>query len=218
MAAEAFARAVEKDPGKLQLRFRLVDALLQAGDRIRVGPACDDILKRFGKSTDPLQAMEVAGLCRLALQASENPSKRQAVHELAPLPTDRLQRAEVLAKFGQLDLVASGFAKKREAEPGSLYDEIDESFKQFVSLVAMGDLPGYRSAADKVTSNWDHLPTFALSNRAWLCTFAPDAVTDLTVPVQMAEKFFAAQEPAERQKSSVPVPTGHNAISRWQNR
>ena len=158
MAAEAFARAVEKDPGRLQLRFRLVDALLQAGDRIRVGPACDDILKRFGKSTDPLEAMEVAGLCRLALQASENPSKRQAVHELAPLPTDRFQRAEVLAKFGQLDLVASGFAKKREAESGTWYDAIDDFFPQFVSLVAMGDLQGYRSAADKFTSNWGSLP------------------------------------------------------------
>ena len=34
-----------------------------------------------------------------------------------------------------------------------------------------------------------------------MCTFAPDAVTDLTVPVQMAEKCLAASEPAERQKS-----------------
>jgi WD40 repeat protein len=201
MAAEAFARAVEKDPGRLQFRFRLVDALLQAGDRLRVGPACDDILNRFGKSTDPLEAMEVAGLCRLALQASENPSRRESVHELAPLPTDRFQRAEVLAKFGQLDLVASGFAKKTES--GTLFDAINDFFPKFVSLVAMGDLQGYRSAADKLTSSRASMPHPLLGIATWMCTFAPDAVTDLTVPVQMAEKCLAASEPAEQQKGAL---------------
>jgi hypothetical protein len=147
--------------------------------------------------------MEVAGLCRMALQASENPSKRQAVHEFAPLPTDRLHRAEVLAKFGQWDLVASGFAQKREAESGTWFDAYNDSLVQVVSLVAMGDLPGYRAAADKFTSNWDRLPDEQLGNTAWLCTFAPDGVTDLTVPVQIVEKRFAAGKPADRQKSGL---------------
>src|SRR5262249_32485893 len=91
---------------------------------------------------------------------------------------------------------------------GTWFDDFNDSFKQFVSLVAMGDLPGYRSAAEKLTSNWDRLPDLLLGNRAWLCTFAPDAVTDLTVPVQMAEKLFAAEKPAERQKSSVLILLG----------
>ena len=38
MAAEAFARAVEKEPEKLQLRYRLIDALLQSGERAGSGP------------------------------------------------------------------------------------------------------------------------------------------------------------------------------------
>ena len=83
MAAEAFARAVEKEPKEIRLRCQLVDALLQAGDRGRVGPACDDILKRFGNRGGPLQAMAVTGLCRLARQAITDPEKRQAVHALA---------------------------------------------------------------------------------------------------------------------------------------
>ena len=91
MAAEAFARAVEKEPEKIQLRYQLVDALLQAGDRSRVGPACDDILKRFGNDGDSVQATLATGVCRLARQAITDPEKRQAVHDLA-LATNDLQR------------------------------------------------------------------------------------------------------------------------------
>jgi len=93
MAAEAFAKAVEKEPEKLQLHYRFVEALVQAGDRSRLGPACDDILKRFGNSGDVLQTMAVAGLCRLAPQALIDPVMRPAVRELA-LTTDDLQRAD----------------------------------------------------------------------------------------------------------------------------
>ena len=110
MAAEAFARAVEKEPEKIQLRYQLVDALLQAGDRSRVGPACDDILKRFGNNGDSVQAMAATGVCRLARQAITDPEKRQAVHELA-LATNELQRGLVLGQYGQWDLVASVYTK-----------------------------------------------------------------------------------------------------------
>ena len=191
MAAEAFARAVEKDPGRLQLRYRLVDALLQAGDRIRVGPACDDILKRFGHTGDPLSDMAVAGLCRLALQATTDPENRRAVHELAPPPTDDFQRAVILAEFGHYDLVASGVTKHLE----QTHD--DEKYQYFyfvqcVSLVAMGDLQGYRSAADKVLSRSGNMSDLYLTFMAWCCTLAPDAVADLAVPVRMVEKAMAA--------------------------
>jgi WD40 repeat protein len=110
MAAQAFARAVANEPDKLQLRYQLIDAILQAGDRSRVGPACDDILKRFGNSGDPVQAIAVTGLCRLASQALTDPEKRQAVHELGRMTND-LRRGLVLGQYGQWDLVASSSQK-----------------------------------------------------------------------------------------------------------
>ncbi len=160
---------------------------LQAGDRIRVGPVCDDILKRFGHTGDPLSDMAVAGLCRLALQATTDPENRRAVHALAPPPTDDFQRAVILAEFGHYDLVASGVTKHLE----QTHD--DEKYQYFyfvqcVSLVAMGDLQGYRSAADKVLSRSGNMSNHYLTFMALCCTLAPDAVTDLAVPVRMVEK------------------------------
>ena len=196
MAAETFARAVDKEPQKIELRYQLVDALLQAGDRSRVGPACDDILKRFGNSGDPLQAMAATGLCRLARQAVTDPEKRQAVHDLT-LATFDLQRALVLGQYGQGDLVASVFTKLMEEKytddkpEGLLFFLI-----QLLSLVESGDLPGYRSAASKLLSQYSKTSDpNSLNNVAWYCTYAPDAVADLAVPVQMAEKALAGYPP-----------------------
>jgi tetratricopeptide (TPR) repeat protein len=196
MAAEAFARAVEKEPEKIQLRYQLVDALLQAGDRSRVGPACDDILKRFGNSGDPLQATAVAGLCRLAQQAITDPEKRQAVHDLALANFD-LQRALVLCQYGQWDLVASVFTKIVEAK---YTDDNPEGLVffgiQLLSRVEVGDLPGYRSASGKLVSQYSKTSDpNSLNSAAWFCTYASDAVADLAVPVQMAEKAVAGYPP-----------------------
>jgi WD40 repeat protein len=196
MAAETFARAVEREPGKIQLRYLLVDALLQAGDRSRVGPACDDILKRLGNSGDPRLAMWGTGLCRLARQAITDPEKRRAVHELAQATTPA-QCGLVLGQYGQWDLVASGFTKHVQAE-----DKDDDPRNlvcfnlQMLSLLESGDLPGYRSAASKLLSQYSKTSDpNSLNNAAWFCTYAPNAVADLAVPVQMAEKAVAGYPP-----------------------
>ena len=75
VAAGAFAKAVDREPDKLRLRYQLIDALLNSGDTGRVGPACDEMLARFGDSSDHLQALGVAGFCRLARMAITEPAK-----------------------------------------------------------------------------------------------------------------------------------------------
>ena len=63
-----------------------------------------------------------------------------------------------------------------------------------------GDLPGYRAAAGKLLSRFSKTSDpNSLNNAAWYCTYAPDAVADLAVPVQMAEKALAAY-PAEQKR------------------
>jgi tetratricopeptide (TPR) repeat protein len=200
MAAEAFARAVEKKPEEIQLHYRLVDALLQAGDRGRVGPACDDILKRFGSSGDPFQDMAVTEFCRLASLAIADLEKRRAVHDLA-LATSDLERVLVLGQYGRWDLVASVFTKLVETK---YTDDNPEGLPfigiQVLSLVESGNLPGYRAAAGKLLSQYSKTSDpNSLNNAAWYCTYAPDAMADLAVPIRMAEKAIAGYPPQQKQ-------------------
>ena len=51
MAAEAFATALARDPGKIELHKQYIDAIVGAGDQSRIKPACDDMIKRFGNAT-----------------------------------------------------------------------------------------------------------------------------------------------------------------------
>ena len=199
MAAEAFARAVEKEPEKIQLRYQLIDALLQAGDRSQVGAACDDFLKRFGNSGDPIRDLLVTGLCRLASQAITDPEKRLAVHAFA-LASNGEERVLVLGRYGQWDRVASVFTKFVEAKYIDDNPEGLEFFQiQLLSLVESGDLPGYRSAAGKLVSQYSKTSDpNSLNNAAWYCTYASDAVADLAVPVQMAEKVLAGFPPEQK--------------------
>ena len=62
-----------------------------------------------------------------------------------------------------------------------------------------GDIPGYRAAAAEVVSRFGMASNpDTLNPVAWLCTYAPDAVADLTVPVQMAEAALAAYPADEK--------------------
>jgi WD40 repeat protein len=116
MASAALARAVEKEPGKLPLRYMLIDALLQSGDTSRIGSACDAMLKQFGSTDGPLQARNVADFCRLARLAVTAPEKRQAVHDMA-LP---LGEARPAADRTLLSLVESGDLAAYRAAAGKL--------------------------------------------------------------------------------------------------
>src|SRR5262249_55049844 len=96
--------------------------------------------------------------------------------------TDNAQRAESLAADGQWSLAAKAFGKAVEQEPDNL------QLRRFhlLSLLESGEIPGYRAAAAEVVSRFGMASNpNTLNPVAWLCTYAPDAVADLTVPVQM---------------------------------
>ena len=116
LAVESFAWAVVKEPGDLRLRYQFIDALVKAGEASRIGPACSDLLERFGNTGDPLEALVVAGFCRLALLAMTDPGKRQATNEMLTAKDDT-GRLYILAKDGQWDLIDQYRGKILEAEP-----------------------------------------------------------------------------------------------------
>ncbi len=116
VAAAAFAKAVASEPGKLRLRYQLIDALLRSGDTRRVGRACDEMLARFGDSSDQLQALGIAGFCRMARMAITEPAKIQVVHDLAAA-TDDNARLGILSHSGQWDLIAEYRARIVKDKP-----------------------------------------------------------------------------------------------------
>ena len=116
------------------------------------------------------------------------------------LATDDLQRSLVLGQYGQWDLVASVFTKVVERSiPTTIPRDSNTSGSNSCPSWKSGDLPGYRSAAGKLVSQYSKTSDpNSLNNVAWYCTYAPDAVTDLAVPVQMAEKALAGYPPDQK--------------------
>jgi tetratricopeptide (TPR) repeat protein len=106
------------------------------------------------------------------------------------------QRGIILAVYGQWDLVSRGLAKLVADQP----DNWQALMWYCLSLVESGDIPGYRVAAGKILSQSQKATDpNTLNNASWSCTYAPDAVADLTVPVQLAEAALAGY-PAEQKR------------------
>ncbi len=111
------------------------------------------MLKRFGSTGTPLQARNVADFCRLARLRLSLPRRfARAVHDVA-MGKDEIQRALTLARLGQWDLVATGFAEHVQDH----HSESDPAHFQclswhLLSLLESGDLSAYRVAADKLLS------------------------------------------------------------------
>ncbi len=145
MAAEALTKAAAKKPDDLQLRYQLIDALVKSGDTRRVGPACDDMLKRFGNTGDPLQALGVTGFCRLAHQATADPQKREAVHKLV-MESKGLNRVLALGQLGQWDLVSQGLAKIVEDNPNDALAHCNLGFALYLQGKTDEGIAAFRKA------------------------------------------------------------------------
>src|SRR5262249_11121413 len=78
--AVTFGNMVEGDPDNLQTRCLHIVSLVKGGNRAGLEKACEELLKRFGNATDPVQANGVAWYCVLAPHAV---SDREAPVRLA---------------------------------------------------------------------------------------------------------------------------------------
>jgi tetratricopeptide (TPR) repeat protein len=102
MSAADAAKSVESDPNSLSPRYLHVLTLLQAGNQAGVRRACEDLLRRFGKTTDPAQAERVAWYCVLAPDAVADHEAlvRLAEAALAGRPERGKERSDVLKTLG----------------------------------------------------------------------------------------------------------------------
>jgi tetratricopeptide (TPR) repeat protein len=101
-SADDIAKSIESDPNNPSLRYLHVLTLLKAGNKAGVRRACEDLLKRFGNTTDPAQANSVAWNCVLAADAvaDHKTPVRLAEDALAAHPEGGRQRSDVLETLG----------------------------------------------------------------------------------------------------------------------
>jgi hypothetical protein len=111
VTASALAKTVEGDPNNLFPRYLHLLALVLAGNRAGVQRACEDVLKRFGNATDPVQANQVAWYCVLAPDAvaDHDAPVRLAAAALAGLPEGGKARSDVLITLGAAQYRAGRF-------------------------------------------------------------------------------------------------------------
>ena len=91
LAAAAFGKLVEQEPDNLGSRYPHIRSLVEAGDRAGVQRACEDLLKRFGTTTDYEQSNSIAWCCVLAPDAVVD---REALVRLAEAGRGREIRKE----------------------------------------------------------------------------------------------------------------------------
>jgi WD40 repeat protein len=101
-AADDVGKSVESDPNSLSLRYVHILALLEAGNGAGIRRAFEDLLKRFGNTTDPAQANSVAWYCVLAPDAVADLKTpvRLAEAALARYPERGRRRSDVLKTLG----------------------------------------------------------------------------------------------------------------------
>jgi tetratricopeptide (TPR) repeat protein len=102
MSADEIKQSVEADPNNLLLRRQHILRLLEAGNKAGVRRACEDVLKRFGNTTHPAQAMSVARYCVLAPDAVADHEAlvRLAEAALAGHPERGQVRSDALKTLG----------------------------------------------------------------------------------------------------------------------
>jgi tetratricopeptide (TPR) repeat protein len=152
------------------------------------------MVERFAAMGNPELALNAKGFSRLARMARTDPAKHPAVHEMVVARDDN-ERILILAKHSQWDLISECMA------PSVTDQRPNVAARQWylLSLLISADIPGYRSAAEKLLSMYlNSSDPNALNNAAWACTYVPNAVADLTIPTQMAETAVALYPPNQK--------------------
>jgi tetratricopeptide (TPR) repeat protein len=184
-------RAVDREPNDRALRLKHVLALSGSGDRAGVGRACADLLAKFGDAAEPLEALGVAGFCRLAPEAAGDRQKLAALRALAENPA----RAELLIQHGQAGLVAVALGKAVGRGPD--YHPLRRQL--ILSRLEAGDLDGARRAASEQLAQFGKTSNPGDANSAaWFSALAPVASGDQESVVRLAEVAVAKFPPASK--------------------
>ena len=100
LAAAALGKLVEGDPNNLQFRYVHILLLEESRNRAGVQRACEDLLEKFGKATDPAQANGVAWCCVLVPDAVADCEAPIRLAEAALAKRSEGEKSDVLNTLG----------------------------------------------------------------------------------------------------------------------
>jgi tetratricopeptide (TPR) repeat protein len=103
-----------------------------------------------------------------------------------------IQRGHAHAAFDQWGEAASAFDKAvdRAAGPAVWYHAA-------LARLGANDLPGYRAACERITARLDELDDSGANGLAlWACALAPDAASDLSSVIKLAEQAVQGDSPS----------------------
>jgi tetratricopeptide (TPR) repeat protein len=143
---------IASEPNSLPPRYLHVLALLEAGNRAGVQRACEDLLKRFGQTTDPAQAESVAWYCVLATDAVADHEAlvRLAEAALAGHPERGKERSDALKALGAALCRAGTFEEAIRRLDESIQIRGDEGDPKGAAFLALAhDRLGHHDLAER---------------------------------------------------------------------
>jgi eukaryotic-like serine/threonine-protein kinase len=105
------------------------------------------------------------------------------------------ERGDLYARRGRWSEAAAYYTRAVQQ-----YPDIAAFHEQLaIARLIAGDLPGYRSACTAMLEKFKMTEDLLAANRlAYACTYAPDAVTDLSTPIQVCERSAPIMAGGER--------------------
>jgi WD40 repeat protein len=108
----------------------------------------------------------------------------------------RDRRGRVHGELGRWEKAAADFAQAMERGANSPWI----GYVGALCCLAGGDPKGYRQACAKQVERFGATEGTGLNTVAWNCLLAPDALTDRTLPVRLAEKVLAGTAANDRNR------------------
>jgi tetratricopeptide (TPR) repeat protein len=192
MACAAYAKAIDRAPGDLLLRYHHIIALAENRDRSGVRVACANLPRTLIKDADMFQVMRFDGFCRLGPDAVDDRKKCDALRALL---TGNTFWHNILVQNGCADLAAVAFGKDIKLRPENDWLRVLYA----LSLLEADDLVGYRRAAAEALSRVGQTTNAREVNAAtWVCVLAPDAGVDHDALVRLAEAGVAGSPKGQK--------------------
>jgi hypothetical protein len=214
LAAASFGKLVEGAPNTLQFRYQHILLLGEARNRAGVQRACEDLLKKLGKTTDPAQANGVAWSCVLVPDAVADREAPIRLAEAALARWSEGEKSDVLNTLGAALYRAGRFEEAIRRLNESSRTQNEEGVPKGFAFLAMahhrlghqGDAKHWldkliASQVHEVPGSWDDLQVRILRREAESLILGSRPAASPTSDPAPIKNETAPADPAAR-----PVP------------
>jgi WD40 repeat protein/serine/threonine protein kinase/tetratricopeptide (TPR) repeat protein len=173
-AAASFRKAVEQNDGDRHSWIRLAALHLHQGEMDAYRAVCQDILKRFGDTTAPDQALEIAELCLLPEGGVTDDTAQALLERAGRLPRANLTKGVLHFRAGRFpEALKSLFAYA----PRDKHEMTIQNAHAALAHLYVNNAAAYNAAAQQAAQQFS--PTFSGRDPEWLAwVFASRACKD----------------------------------------